>query len=199
LRSSVGQKFLIGALVASLAVLGAAPAAADGKADPLGASTEQYQPETIDDFPTIDEIDLSSFEFMEAPVTAAPMVESPWIRAGDCVYKQHVDDVHVTRGEASVHGWWSKTTASDCPDKAKVKVWLQAWGCGSSGCTWVTIDENRQSRNPGSSRRVNVRDTCSATTRIGWRGVVDVDLEWLVDPSELTYGRSVNQNCRPSS
>src|SRR5690625_2432539 len=82
------------------------------------AVTEGHNLETIDD------IDLRSGEFAPAPpMNAEPQAVSRTIEAGGCHYRQAVDNAHITRGAASVHGWWLSVGGS-CPDKADVTTLL---------------------------------------------------------------------------
>lgn len=149
------------------------------------------------DLETIDEIDLSSGHFAPAPRTNTPMAELPVITAGDCQYKQAVDHAHVTRGEASVHGWWIHWAGS-CPSTATSTVHLQAYWCDQLGCRWVTVRSGSRSAGPGTARRANARWGCASNATVGWRGAVDVDLDWQVDPPGLTYSPPRNLSCAPS-
>ena len=85
----------------------------------------------------------------------------------------------------SGHGWWVITCGSGCSEKAKVKVKLQAWGCMDKDvCGWVTQKTGKaRSIAPGqTSKRANARTACKSSKLVGWRTLVDVDLEWEPDP-----------------
>lgn len=175
----------------------------------FGFGTATAQPEDSPDPPasasgatpdleTIDEIDLSSGHFAPAPAAITPQATSGVITAGDCRYQQAVDNAHVTRGEASVHGWWLSWSAG-CPSTATTLVHLQAYWCDQFGCRWITVDSDSRSAGPGTGKRANARWACASTTQtVGWRGAVDVDLDWQVDPSGLTYSPPQNWSCTPS-
>lgn len=106
-----------------------------------------------------------------------PAAKSDTFWSGDCKYTQSHDNVHVTRGEASVHGWWEQAN-SKCPAKANVMVHLQAWYCAQRGvCDWVTVNYGDwASYKPGTASRANARDLCSDARRVSWRGKVKVDV-----------------------
>ena len=147
--------------------------------------------------------DLPEGEFTTQENVVSPMSESRVYNAGNCAYTHGSDYAHVTDANtaASAHGWWVKKSANGCPDKAKVRVHLQAWYCqtGNSACSWVTVKSGPStSIKQGTSKRANARSTCASTaTKVAWRGMVDVDLPWIVDPSELFSAGARNINCSP--
>lgn len=193
MRKSRGRLAAISLMAAGSLIFGTASAQAEGSPDPSAVKSD-----AAPDLETIDELDLSSGYFAPAPATLTPQAESPVITAGDCQYKQAVDNAHVTRGEAPVHGWWIKWAGS-CPSTATTTVYLQAYWCDQLGCRWVTVRSNSRSAGPGTSKRANARSACASTTRtVGWRGASDVDLDWQVDPSGLTYSGYQNLYCSPS-
>lgn len=143
------------------------------------------------------------FQFLPFPVgdgggNVSPMLDSGTITAGGCQYKQTVDDPHLTENEAGVHGAWKKVGGT-CPSKANVDVYLQAFGCGSTGCTWVTLDHGTGNFYAGGGRgkRATAKLACSSTRTVGWRGFVDVDLIGKVDPPGYTYGTPLDLACSP--
>lgn len=127
------------------------------------------------------------------------VAESGRITAGDCTYAQAIEDVHVSSGDASVHGFWKRFTAG-CPSKSRVKAALQAVYCTQYGCGWKTVVENVGDiyAGGGSGKRVTARNTCSSSKKIGWRGRVDVDLIGQGDPAGYTYSSGVDLYCYPS-
>lgn len=126
------------------------------------------------------------------------MADSNVITAGSCQYRQSVDDPHVTANEAGVHGYW-KRWGGTCPSTANVDVYLQAWGCGSTGCTWVTQSHasGDYSAGGGRGKRATAKEGCSSTRTVGWRGFVDVDLNGVNDPAGYTYGTEKDLPCAP--
>jgi hypothetical protein len=129
------------------------------------------------------------------------LAESGNITAGSCTYRQAVDDPHISSTAprtASVHGWWLRISGT-CPSKANVDVYLQGWWCDIYGCRWITVGSDSLDvySGGGSGRRATARRTCSATTTVGWRGFVDVDLIGVSDPSGYTYSTITNLTCRP--
>lgn len=142
---------------------------------------------------------LSDVEFGPAPVEIKPFATGAVKTAGKCQYKHGGDDPHVTRGEVSSHGWWEIVVNNGCSEKAKVKTRLQAWGCVLVvGCGWVTEKTSiATSIKPGTARRANVRVACASTKIVGWRNLVDVDLEWKVDPVGWDTLGTRNLACSP--
>jgi len=84
-----------------------------------------------------------------------------------------------------------------CPSKAKVDIYLQAYGCDPISCGWVTVASGSGDyyAGGGSGKRANARKACATTATVGWRGYVDVDLIGVSDPSGYTYGPGVNLPC----
>lgn len=161
------------------------------------APSTEPESEPITELETIEDIDLSSGHFAPAPPMLAPLATSGVITAGDCRYRQAVDEAHVTRGQASVHGYWIQVGGT-CPSTATSMVWIQAWWCDGYGCRWITLESGTRSAAPGTGKRANARWTCAPTNRlVGWRGIVDVDLDWHIDPSGLTIGDYRNLRCAP--
>lgn len=128
-----------------------------------------------------------------------PMAESGIITAGDCEYKQANDYPHVTDNQASVHGWWIDWN-NKCPDKAHVKVSLQAYWCDSSGCRFITVASGSGDyyEGGGSGKRATAKQPCATNSEISWRGYTDVDIPWVVDPSGVTYSEIRDLYCTPS-
>jgi hypothetical protein len=132
----------------------------------------------------------------------APLAESGNITAGSCTYRQAIDNPHISStapAAASVHGWWV-FAGGTCPATATVSVALQGFWCDSFGCTWITVATGAGSwvAGGGGGNRTTARRTCSSTARlVGWRGLVDVDLDGVADPAGLTPSTIVNLNCVP--
>ena len=140
-----------------------------------------------------------------APYSAGgvtPLAESGNIVAGSCTYRQAIDNPHISStapAAASVHGWWL-AVAGTCPSMANVDVALQGYWCDSFGCQWITVatDTSDVFAGGGSGNRTTARRPCSSTARlVGWRGLVDVDLIGVVDPSGITPSTIVNLMCVP--
>ena len=132
----------------------------------------------------------------------APLAESGDIVAGSCVYRQAIDNPHISStapDAASVHGWWL-VNGGECPSTATVSVALQGFWCDSFGCRWITVATGVGSHvaGGGGGNRTTARRPCSSTARlVGWRGLVDVDLDGVVDPPGLTPSTIVNLFCVP--
>ena len=152
-----------------------------------------------------DELDLgdtklSDVNFTTPPPLLQPLAVGPVKTAGKCKYRHGGDNPHVSSGEASSHGWWVIVDNNGCSAKAKVKTRLQAWGCLSGiGCGWTTVKTGpSKSIKPGTSLRANVRVACASTKKVGWRNLVDVDLEWKIDPAGWDELGKVDLNCSPA-
>lgn len=126
-------------------------------------------------------------------------VVSPMSSWGGCDYEGVGDYPHVTRNQASVHGYWVKTGGT-CPGTAKVTVDLQALLCGMGGCSWVTQNTDSGTFQPGSGtgRWATPHKTCANTNSVGWRGEIDVDLTNWADPYGKHYSPAKNLNCSPA-
>lgn len=126
---------------------------------------------------------------------------SGWITAGNCTYRQHVDNPHWSEGytKISVHGWWTKSRNSSCPSEANVDIYLQAHWCNLIDCSYINIASNSADvrAGGGSGRRVNTRNGCSAYIVVSFRGKVDVDLIGQSDPRGYTYSPSLGRFCYP--
>lgn len=149
-----------------------------------------------------DTADPSEIEYGVAPRVMTPLASGPVQTSGKCRYHHNVDNPHVTGGEASVHGWWTKADGSgECPATATVKARLQAWGCyNGTVCGWRTVVTGPgRSIKPGTAKRANARNVCASTAAVTWRGQSDVDLDWQIDPSGWFTGDQQLLNCYPSS
>ncbi|MBO8193165.1 hypothetical protein ITI46_16030 [Streptomyces oryzae] len=106
-------------------------------------------------------------------------------------FTTHGDDAHVTRGEVSVHGWWTKQSGP--AKKAKVTVWLQA----HKRSKWKTVAKGVRTVKPGTSKRANARKKCkNRTTKVRFRTKVDVDIIGYADsPRQLTT-KGVTRRCK---
>lgn len=145
--------------------------------------------------------DPADIEYGVAPSSIVPLATGPAQTAGTCKYHHQVDDPHVTGNQSSVHGWWTVARGSGaCPSTATVKVKLQAWGCyDGSVCGWRTvITSSARSIKPGTAKRANAQNTCGSAGRVSWRGQVDVDLDWWVDPFGWFTESQQLLNCYPS-
>ncbi|MFD7311960.1 hypothetical protein [Promicromonospora sp. NPDC059942] len=132
-----------------------------------------------------------------ADLTSPVMAPDVW--AGKCEYTGRGDYPHVTNREASVHGYWVRLSGT-CPSKARVTVDLQAYGCGSIGCAWITQNTAEGTFAPGSGtgRWATPHKACASTATVGWRGRVDVDLSGKVDPFGYQYSVERDLMCTPA-
>lgn len=113
-------------------------------------------------------------------------------QAAVAVFYTRGDYVHVTRGQASGHGWWIKGTAK--ATKAKVTVQLQykpkktsSWNRrGKAGVKTI---------GPGTSKRANARMTCRSQARKQWRSWVDVNLIGYLDSPNKLYTSARTLKC----
>lgn len=119
--------------------------------------------------------------------------------SGKCHYGGRADYPHVTKGEASVHGYWV-VDSGKCPLTAKVEVTLQAYGCASGvGCGWINQNSASGTFGPGSGTGnwATPHKACLTIGKIGWRGRVDVDLSGQVDPLGYDYSAEKDLKCTP--
>lgn len=66
-----------------------------------------------------------------------------------------------------------------------MRLRAKAWGClKGSGCGWVTqkTGKSKSLAPHQTSKRANARVQCVSGKKVSWRNLVDVDLEWKVDP-----------------
>lgn len=142
--------------IAGVVMSGALPASAATPSSSLPTNTQNHQ---------------TSFARQSDNETATPC---PFITRGDYV--------HVTRGEASAHGWWEKGT---CAAKlARVRVQLQQ----HDGKRWRNV--GRPGDNtipPGTGKRANARAKCKNANPSRWRIIVDVDLVGQADSPDKLY------------
>jgi hypothetical protein len=125
----------------------------------------------------------------------------PIISAGGCSYQQANDTPHIsstTPRAVSVHGWFVRTGGT-CP-KANVDIYLQAYRCDVTICGWVTVanDSRDVFAGGGSANRVTGRRVCSSSGKVvSWRGLTDVDLIGISDPSGFQPSPIANITCVP--
>jgi hypothetical protein len=129
----------------------------------------------------------------------ASPVMAPDVWAGKCEYTGRADYPHVTNREASVHGYWVRLSGS-CPSTARVTVDLQAYGCSSVGCIWITQNSDEGTFAPGSGTGswATPHKACASAATVGWRGRVDVDLSGKVDPFGYQYSAERDLMCTPA-
>ena len=118
----------------------------------------------------------------------SPLGVGSVITAGGCSYRQANDNPHISSTAplaASVHGWW-QCAGGSCPSKNNVDVYLQGYFC-SVGCGWVTVASSSAdvvAGTGGTLGRVTARRTCSSGgQQVGFRGLTDVGLIGISDPS----------------
>lgn len=182
----------------------------DGTPEPPNPSpADASELATLRDLSSVDPRNVYSVEDLEQYGTFSsgssyPMAEnsSEWITAGNCTYRQRVDDPHWSRNSISisVHGYWEKRSGSSCPTYANVDTYLQANWCNPFGCAFVTIaSDSRDVRaGGGSGRRGNARTECRDARLVAYRGAVDIDLIGQNDPPGLTYSKRPEFNCWPA-
>jgi len=134
------------------------------------------------------------------PVTGIePEITPLWSWWG-CDWHGQADYPHVTNGEASVHGYWVRD-GGDCPSTGTVTVELQALGCTSLGCTWITQETDTVSGvTPGSGTGhwATPHAHCATVNPVGWRGRVDTALTDFYDPFGWDDGPERDLNCTPA-
>ena len=103
------------------------------------------------------------------------------------------DNVHLSGGSASAHGWWDYPFKTEL--RADVTVQLQAKRDGA----WTNVGAPGVKRvRPGDGRSVsrsNARVPCLNAVATEWRSVVDVDVVGKIDsPGKLITPKQV-LNC----
>ena len=133
----------------------------------------------------------------------SPLGVGSVITAGGCSYRQANDNPHISSTAplaASVHGWW-QYAGGTCPSKNNVDVHLQGYFCSVGGCGWSTIASGSADVVAGTGAtlgRVTARRACSSGGQlVGFRGLTDVDLISISDPSGVQTSPIVNLMCVP--
>ncbi|KJL27162.1 hypothetical protein NFX31_14315 [Microbacterium azadirachtae] len=141
-----------------------------------------------------------------APVESTPssdesgLVLTPMNEWWGCEWDGKADYPHVTNGEASVHGYWVYKSGS-CPSTADITANLQALGCSSLGCTWITQATGTATAvTPGSGTGhwATPHKACANSNPVGWRGEVYVGLTNFWHPYGPSYGAQVDLSCSPA-
>ncbi len=117
-----------------------------------------------------------------------------------CGWDGRADNPHVSNGEASVHGYWVYNSGT-CPSTADVTANLQALGCSTFGCTWITQDTRTVTAvTPGSGTGhwATPHKACANSNPVGWRGEVYVGLTDFWHPYGASYGPELDLNCSPA-
>lgn len=100
------------------------------------------------------------------------------------LFQHQGDYVHITAGEASAHGWWTTNDPYLLDKTGTVVVELQY--LTESGWQTVVTGPPRSIRPNQTSKRANARIACRTTAPLGeWRSVVDVDIDWVIDDSNV--------------
>ena len=103
------------------------------------------------------------------------------------------DNVHLSIGDASGHGWWVN---GDCnATQAIVTVQLQQYINGS----WVDAGSPGSKTvysGGGSANRAVARARCNTSTWTAWRSEIDVDLIGIPDTPVKLYTSTTNLYCR---
>lgn len=102
----------------------------------------------------------------------------------------HGDYVHITSGEASAHGWWTRGTTK--ATTAVVTVKLQAY---SSYLGWHTVKTGQRTLSPGTGKRANARYACIDNVNTYWRSIVDVDLVGYFDSADTVTTTEQRWKC----
>lgn len=119
---------------------------------------------------------------------SAPVTSSGTFLFGCTPYVQG-DNVHVTSGQVSAHGWWYRGT---CPNvKTTVYIGLQEY---YSDNTWRTKATGSAYVWPGggSSNWANARHVCESTVPAGWRSYIVV----YIGNGASAYKPALNLACR---
>ncbi|GAD34527.1 Zn-finger domain associated with topoisomerase type I [Microbacterium sp. TS-1] len=207
-----GQKMrnakMLGLVVASalammLAVPGAASAAQVEPAPPADvaaqiASDPELRYVTVAEAEALYGFDADAEDVPE-PAATEPVVTPLWSWWG-CDWRGKADYPHVTKNEASVHGYWVKD-GGDCPATGTVTVELQALGCSQFGCTWITqATDVAPGVKPGSGtgRWATPHKACANNNLTGWRGRVDTALTDFYDPFGWDDGPAKDLSCSPA-
>lgn len=93
--------------------------------------------------------------------------------AATCTPYVDGDNLHITSGEVSAHGWWYQGT---CPNtKATVTIWIQEY---FSDRTWHTQGSGQAYVWPGggSSNWANARQVCEGVALVPRRALVSVNI-----------------------
>lgn len=126
-----------------------------------------------------------------------PTPKWPW----GCNPGSDMDNIHYSKGDVSVHGWWYKGDCSN--NRAEVTVKLEALWCDPLGCRWIDPPQSPVTPNHdivypggGSANRVVARGPCASGVKTGWRATVEVDVQGEVDNSEIKI-QTADMFCRP--
>ena len=132
---------------------------------------------------------LTSFCILALVVALAPVssVGAQATVAG--YYETRGDYVHVTRQQASGHGWWLNRSGPAKRAIVKIKLqtkkvkrfWFDSW---PDATDWMPRKPIEFRPGGGSGNRANARRQCNGTTVTQWRSVVDVDIVGFVDPPD---------------
>lgn len=107
-----------------------------------------------------------------------------------CHYLSRVDRPHISANQrdVSVHGWWHYYSGN-CK-KATVQLWLYHYRCvpDTNQCHWAFTAYDRVKEMPKKAplyARANARYPCESFARkVGFKAVVDVDIDDLSDPPD---------------
>lgn len=132
----------------------------------------------------------------EDPQAATP--DSGVVGAAGCVFTPRGAYVHPSGGDASGHGSWWVVKNSGCPDKARVTVYLQAFGCFNI-CDWVTVAWNSEWVKPKNVNKDEVvaRKRCNGTTETGWRSIAHSNPEGRAIGAKWIITLWQNFDCNP--
>jgi len=109
-------------------------------------------------------------------------------------FETHGDNVHLSGGDASGHGWWVNR---GCPtNTAVVTIRLQAYYTDGVWRYVGSLGRKTVYSGGGSANRATARVACLGGGYYGFRSVVDVDLVGLNDSANVGYTPNVNLSCR---
>lgn len=162
---------LISGSAALLLLLSATPAMAADPSTPLPFTPGVASPQATWDLNAVP----APYPGGAAKLNAAVQAAAPAATAASCEPTARGDNVHVTAGDASGHGWWLQGTCSNVKTPVTVSL-LEHF----SDNTWRQVGtEGYKNVYPGggSANRANARATCANTTpNIAWQAVVNVSI-----------------------
>lgn len=121
------------------------------------------------------------------PTTSRTLV--PGAAAAACVPYVDGDNVHVSSGDVSGHGWWYRNTCANT--KTTVTIYLYEY---YSDKTWHWKNTGSKSVYPGggSANRAAVRIACTGVVPAAWRTLVVVK----IGAGASAYTKTLNLPCR---
>jgi hypothetical protein len=120
---------------------------------------------------------------------STPRALVPDAAAAACVPYVDGDNVHVSSGDVSGHGWWYRNTCANT--KTTVTIYLYEY---YSDNTWRWKNTGSKSVYPGggSANRAAVRIGCTGVVPAAWRTLVVVK----IGAGASAYTKTLNLPCR---